>query len=158
MRKLTLLRIDELKAHESTIRERVEELKEEIEKSGVLKKPVLVDEGTKVILDGHHRVQALRELGCHLVPVILVNYKSEDICVVPWRDCDKIVKEDVIRAGLTGKLLPPKTSRHLIICDGCRRHVEYIEGKHSIPINILRPPSKEDLRVITGYMTGGDEG
>lgn len=133
-----LIEIDRLRAHELVERDRVEKLKEELRRSGVLVRPILVDEKNLIVIDGHHRVQALRELGCKLVPALLVDYENSNICVVPWRDCDKVTKEDVVRAGLTGKLLPPKTSKHVILCDGCERHVEFLEGEHPTPLEVLK--------------------
>jgi len=38
-----------------------------------------------VILDGHHRVSALRLLGCALTPVYLVDYEHPSIKVTRWR-------------------------------------------------------------------------
>ncbi len=136
-RKVAILKINELKVHELTNRERVEELKKDILRDGKLKKPILVDEKTLIVIDGHHRLQSLKELGCKFIPAVLVDYRSSDICVEPWRDCSVISKEDVIRAGLTGNYLPPKTSKHFIICEGCKRHVEHLEGEFPVHLSML---------------------
>ncbi len=136
-RKVIILRINELRVHELIQRERVEELKKDILREGKIKRPILVDENTLIVIDGHHRLQALKELGCKFIPAVLVNYRSNDICVEPWRDCDKISKEDVIKAGLTGNPFPPKTSKHFIICEGCKRHVEYLEGEFPVHLSVL---------------------
>ncbi len=107
-----LLKIDGLKPHEQTQSDRLRKLKKEILKDGFLEKPIIVDINTKVILDGHHRFNILRELGLKLMPVWLIDYQSEKIQVIAWKKEENVTKEDILQAGLTGKLLKPKTSRH----------------------------------------------
>lgn len=153
MPRVSMLRVSELRAHELTQRERVEELKRSILREGVIRRPILVDERTLIVIDGHHRLQAIKELGFELIPAVLVDYRSDEICVEPWREGCEISKEEVIRAGLTGKPLPPKTSRHFVICGGCKRHVEYLEGEHPIPLSALNAhPLRGSPRArITGF-------
>lgn len=45
---------------------------------------------------------------------IFVDYNDNAIEVTSWRAPEKITKQTVLNAGLTGKLLSPKTSKHLI--------------------------------------------
>lgn len=113
MYRLELVRIDQLRAHEETIEERLRRLKAEILADGVVKVPILVDTKTMVILDGHHRVRALKELGMRLVPAALVDYDSDCIKVLSWREDYCVSKELVRVCGLVGRLLPPRTSRHV---------------------------------------------
>ena len=47
-------------------------------------------------------------------PCIFVDYQHNDITVTAWRKRECVTKRDVLRAGATGKLLRPKTSRHMI--------------------------------------------
>jgi hypothetical protein len=116
-----------LAAHENVDVDRVAELTREIARDGVIKYPIIVDINSMVILDGHHRVRALMALGCHFIPAYLLDYYNDTIVVTNWgnslaenrRDgsddaaASPITKDRVIVAGLTGRLLPPKTSRHL---------------------------------------------
>ncbi|MEM0268161.1 MAG: ParB N-terminal domain-containing protein [Candidatus Korarchaeum sp.] len=94
-----LLRISVLRVHEMTERERIKEIKGDILREGKLRRPILADGRTMIVIDGHHRLQALRELGCEFIPVVLVDYGSDDICVEAWRDDCSISKEDVIRVA-----------------------------------------------------------
>ncbi len=117
----------ELVSHENVDNDRVLELTQEIERDGMIKYPVIVDVNSMIILDGHHRVRALVSLGCQFIPAYLLDYYDDAIVVTSWgtsltadgRDGSKaqaispVTKDTVIVAGLTGKLLPPKTSRHL---------------------------------------------
>jgi len=67
-----------------------------------------------VVLDGQHRLAALKALGAKLVPAFLVNYRSPWVKVSSWRPGVRVSKEMVIEAGLSGRKLPPKTSRHVV--------------------------------------------
>lgn len=100
--------------HERVEPDRLTRLIEEIRRDGCLREPVLVDRGSLVILDGHHRVQALRTLGCRLVPVYLVDYRSTAVRVGPWRADVPVDKDSVVARGLAGTPYPPRTSRHVL--------------------------------------------
>jgi len=113
MREILILKIDELKEHEDIRPAYLEELKNQIMLDGILKMPIAVDEETYVILDGHHRLQALKRLGCTKIPVVLVDYQSPEIKVLAQREGETITKEMVIHMGLSGKKMLPKTSRHM---------------------------------------------
>ena len=82
--RIVLVDIDELRHHEELIPELLEELAAEIERDGYLKHPVIVDEETMVVIDGSHRIEALRALGCRRVPACLVRYRDPRITVGCW--------------------------------------------------------------------------
>jgi hypothetical protein len=117
--KVTLLRVDELKPHEKGSPLYLELLQKEILKDGMLKYPIVVDEKTRVILDGMHRWLALKSLGYELIPVILTDVFKGKIHVGRRRihrytnGVDKeITVEQVISAGLSGRLMEPRSTRH----------------------------------------------
>lgn len=103
-----------LKQHERTDTRHLRQLLAGIKSDGYLDNPIIVDRNTQVILDGHHRFSVIKSLGLTRIPVYFVDYRSDDITVRSWRENEKVLKDDVIRAGLTGNLLRPKTSRHHI--------------------------------------------
>ena len=81
---IALVEIDALLFHEETISGSLDALQEEIEGSGILKSPVIVGRASLVVLDGTHRVEALRNLGCRFMCVCLVDYMSPGIRVDRW--------------------------------------------------------------------------
>lgn len=81
---IALIEIDRLYLHEETIPELLDALTDEIEEEGVLQDPVIVERENLVVLDGMHRVKALKRLGCRLIPVCLVDYDSPEIKVERW--------------------------------------------------------------------------
>ncbi len=127
----------ELKGHERNDKTLLESLKKQIELDGVLKRPIVADRTTNVVLDGHHRIEALRLLGYKEVPVVFVNYSSPDICVQGWNGIN-VTKEMVISAGLSGNKLPPKTSKHMIEVNGERMHISAIETMVNIRLSKLK--------------------
>ncbi|NYZ79216.1 ParB N-terminal domain-containing protein [Candidatus Micrarchaeota archaeon] len=125
--------ISELKGHEFPEQSRVDELERDLRKRGTLLKPIVADRGTKVILDGHCRCDALRRLGCSKVAVRFVDYSSGEIEVRRWSG-GEITKEEVLEAGMRGILMKPKTSKHMIIRDGRRLHISRICRNEHIPL------------------------
>jgi len=81
---IALVEIDELLFHEETISGSLDALKEKIEGSGILKSPVIVGRVPLLVLDGTHRVEALRNLGCRFMCVCLIDYLSPGISVDRW--------------------------------------------------------------------------
>ncbi|MEW6524127.1 MAG: ParB N-terminal domain-containing protein [Bacillota bacterium] len=103
-----------LRPHEQVDEDRLERLAQEIARDGVLREPVLVDSRSLVILDGHHRVQVLRSLGCNMIPVYLVDYYSPAVQVRSWREGVRVDKDSVLQRGLSQTPFPPRTSRHTV--------------------------------------------
>ena len=110
-----LVDINWLKAHEEVHPKKVIELFEMTLRWGGYTKPLLLDRKTGTILDGHHRFEVGKKLKLKLIPAIVTDYfEDERITVTTWPNSEikKIGKEDVIEMALSGKLYPPKTSKH----------------------------------------------
>jgi len=108
-----ILSIQEFKEHEKVNKRRLEQLKQEIKSDGMLKDPIIVDKKTKIILDGHHRYNSIKQLGYNKILAYFVDYASPKIRVVSRRE-KKVTKKNVIEAGLSNKKMPYKSSKHLI--------------------------------------------
>jgi hypothetical protein len=135
---ICLIDLDELKEHEEIRPSYLEELKNEILSDGILKMPIAVDKKTYIILDGHHRLHALKKIGCKRIPVILFNYQSPEIEVLPHREGETITKEMIIRTALAGRRMPPKTSKHMILIEGELKHISVLETVINIPLEKLK--------------------
>ena len=107
------IKIRKLNPHEQIIEENLKKLLTSLKVEKRLKEPIIVDEETKVILDGHHRAKAFALLGLKEIPCKLVDYSSNEITVKPHQN-GKISKQEVIEKGLSEELFPPKTSKHSI--------------------------------------------
>jgi hypothetical protein len=135
---VVFFKIDELKEHEEIRPDYLEALKNEIQTDGILKMPICIDEKTCIILDGHHRLQALKRLGYKRIPCVLVDYQSENISVIPWREGETITKETIINMALSGRKMSSKTSKHMIALNGEWKHVSAIEVTINIPLEKLK--------------------
>jgi hypothetical protein len=100
--------------------------------------PIAVDKKTYIILDGHHRLHALKKIGCKRIPVILFDYQSPEIEVLPHREGETVTKEMIIETALTGGRMPPKTSKHMIMIKGELKHISILETVINIPLEKLR--------------------
>jgi len=114
MNKISIIQNSVLKQHERVDPKHLQKVYLGIKKSGFVRDPIIVGENTNIILDGHHRYKALVKLGLTKAPVYFINYKDKSIRVKSWREGEKVTKHNVIIAGLTGQLMPSKTSRHII--------------------------------------------
>ncbi|MCS7142305.1 MAG: ParB N-terminal domain-containing protein [Aigarchaeota archaeon] len=133
-----LVRLEELKEHERYDPEHLEELLQDISSCGVLRRPIIADKKTKVILDGHHRYNSLKRLGCKYIPVYFVDYFRSEIEVHQWDNKPLVTKEDVIKAGTSGKLLPSRSSKHMVRIGNELHHITYIEHENPTKIEDLR--------------------
>lgn len=102
--------------HEEIIPELLDKLVDEIKSSGKVRDPVIVDSRTLVVLDGMHRVAALRKLGCRYLPACLVDYQNPKVRVGCWyRTIQGEVNEskflDLFRLlELSAEPTPPETA------------------------------------------------
>lgn len=80
-----LERIDKLKEHEKTDPLRLEEIKALLIKDNFQRDLIIIDKKTFVVVDGHHRLNALKQLGYLKVAVYYIDYlEDEEIIVRTW--------------------------------------------------------------------------
>lgn len=102
-----------LKAHEQFVEQRVQELVHHFQHHGAVDYAIVADERTGTVIDGHHRLEALRRLGTTLAPAYLIDYADPRITVHTWREGEKAPeKEEVLARAAAGDLYPPKSTRH----------------------------------------------
>lgn len=115
-KKIKLIPLELLKPHEKIYAVKKKNLIQDFKKRGIIINPVVADGKTFVILDGHHRVAACKQMGLKKIPVYLVAYPQKKNRVFLRRK--KYIfadnKKAVISSGLSGKLFPQKTTRHFI--------------------------------------------
>ncbi|MCX8171252.1 MAG: ParB N-terminal domain-containing protein [Candidatus Bathyarchaeota archaeon] len=137
--RICIVEISSLKPHERTDSSRVKALKDEIWLDGVLKKPIVVDEKTNVIIDGHHRAEALRLLGCTRIPVCYVDYMCDKIGLKSTaKDRVKITKDEVIESALRNSPFNPKSTWHYLHFKKCIKHISCIEKRVDMHLDSLK--------------------
>lgn len=118
--KIVFLPVEKLKPHEKGSPLYFELLKQEILKDGFLKYPIIADEKTGVILDGMHRWLVLQSLGYTHIPVLFIDVPQNPKIRIGSRRIHRYINDsnahitakEVISAGLSGRLMEPRTTRH----------------------------------------------
>ncbi len=110
---ITTIDVHLLKCHENVIQDKVNLLKQYLESldNEIVISSIIVCNKTNTIIDGHHRFHALKQLGISDIPVTYVNYLFNEI---KTHIDDRITKEKILTSSLSGNLLPPKSTKHLI--------------------------------------------
>ncbi|MEM3696234.1 MAG: ParB N-terminal domain-containing protein [Candidatus Bathyarchaeia archaeon] len=151
--KIVFLPINSLKPHEKGSPLYLELLKQEILRDGLLKYPIIADEKTHVILDGMHRWLALKSLGYTQIPAILVDaFQNPKIRVGRRRihryicnPDEEISVEKVISAGLSGRLMKPRSTRHFFSFSKFQ--------KINCPLHRLKKRAPQDISKYLAKMT-----
>jgi cysteine synthase/O-phosphoserine sulfhydrylase/cystathionine beta-synthase len=152
---LKLADLDKLRHHEEVDPEHLKELTQKIASDKILKFAIVADKNTNVVLDGEHRFNALKSLGCKKIPVVYVDYNSPNIVVQSWRNDKTLTKKDVVEAGLSERKLPPKTSKHMVKMSENLAHIFVLERRVDIPIEALKgEPRLVDAKNIKPAMQG----
>ncbi len=79
---IRLEKLDYLQPHEKTAFKAVDQLSQEIEKDGFQKDPIIIEKNSMVVLDGMHRLAALKKLSCKSALCYFVLY--EDVKIDRW--------------------------------------------------------------------------
>jgi len=82
--KIKLEKVDKLYIHEEILPKTLHELVETIKKDNCLMHPIVVDKKSLVVLDGMHRIAAIRKLGCSFIPICLLDYHNPHVCIGSW--------------------------------------------------------------------------
>jgi L-serine kinase (ADP) len=109
-----LLPLEALKIHEQVVDAEVTQLVRALLAAGVVTEPIWVARDSFVILNGHHRYNALRTLQARFAPAWLVDYDDPEIELDRWGDGPPLTKPEVIQRAVAGKPYPPKTTRHRV--------------------------------------------
>ncbi|MCI4322360.1 MAG: ParB N-terminal domain-containing protein [Thermoplasmata archaeon] len=109
-----LIPTERLKIHEEVRPELVAELVERIRRDGFVQEPIWVARGSDVVLNGHHRLAALRALGAQRIPAWVFEYESDAVVLERWDDGPRLAKPDVVERARSGLPYPPKTTKHLV--------------------------------------------
>ncbi len=83
-RKVEIRHIKEISPHEEHNPRHLTKLLKTVLHDRHLKKPILIDRETGMIIDGTHRYHILRTIGAEAVPVIEIDYLAENITIAPW--------------------------------------------------------------------------
>jgi hypothetical protein len=81
---IEILDIGRVHIHEKIVPELLEKLIRDLKSRKAVMDPLPIDKKTKVVLDGMHRVAALKKMGYRYLPVCGVDYRSPKVKVGCW--------------------------------------------------------------------------
>lgn len=81
---IALRRTSDLKPHEETVLEDLKRLVKALRANPVLRHPIIADRKTGIVLDGTHRLAAVKQLKCNFIPSALVDYDDPQVTVERW--------------------------------------------------------------------------
>ncbi len=81
---IMMAELKRVKIHEEVIPELRKSILDDIAHSRILKDPVMMDAKTYTIMDGMHRVAALRDLETRYIPVCSIDYSAPEVEVHRW--------------------------------------------------------------------------
>jgi hypothetical protein len=81
---ITLRKTSDLKPHEETVAEDLKRLVDALKANPVLRHPIIADRRTGIVLDGTHRLAAIKQLNCNFIPSALVDYDDPQITIERW--------------------------------------------------------------------------
>ena len=94
--------------HEETIPSKVRRVASELERDGMQRDPLMVEDESSIVLDGMHRLAALATLGIEYAVCCAVDYSSAGISVRRWArvytaESSKAFADVLAGAGLSGR-------------------------------------------------------
>ena len=119
--------VDIIMPHEKVLLDKKDILKNNLKYKDeyIIISTILICSKSNMIIDGHHRYTALKELVYKKIPVTLINYFSDKIITGKNKT---LLKKDIISNSQNNNLYEPKTTKHLIYCN---------ENKKWFPITLV---------------------
>ena len=138
IKEVKLIDINLLKPHEKIIEQKKTSLAKFIKsyESYYIISSIVCCHESLLIIDGHHRYFALKELGFKKVPVTLIDYRSDSIRT---GKINPLEKKYIIDIGKSSVLLEPKSTEHAVYCN---------KSKNWEPIILLSSMFKIEIKEI----------
>jgi L-serine kinase (ADP) len=81
---IVLKRIQDLKPHEQIVETDLEGIVAALKRDPVLRHPIIADSNSGAVLDGTHRLEALKRLGSFTIPTALIDYQNPLVLIDRW--------------------------------------------------------------------------
>jgi hypothetical protein len=112
--RVKILSIERIRPTEEASIDHIHALADKIESARVWTHPILVDDVVCALMDGHHRYHAARRIGLRAVPAVMLSYDDRNLRLEAWRAGEIYTAGQLRAIALSGSLLPPKSTRHVL--------------------------------------------
>lgn len=109
---MELIDLHKLRPHEEVNPINLDILSKKINQDGYWFIPVVIDEETKIIMDGHHRYNFALKAGFSVIPCYQLSYSSGKVRVFDWVSGKPFSNKKIIEKVNSGSVFPAKTTRH----------------------------------------------
>lgn len=109
---MKLIDVHKLRPHEEVDPINLDMLATKINREGYWFIPVLIDQETKIIMDGHHRYNFALQAGLSVIPCYQLSYSSGKVKVFDWVSGEPFSNTKIIEKVNSGSVFPAKTTRH----------------------------------------------
>ncbi|WP_455370091.1 hypothetical protein [[Eubacterium] cellulosolvens] len=110
-----IIDIDLLRPHEQIDPIRLQEIKKQLMKDGIQREPIIIEGDHLIVLDGHHRIKALKDLGYSKVVAHKINYNDSNLILKTWHPAIKGSKKD-LQTILHNQIAPFENKQILVRC------------------------------------------
>ena len=123
-----LVPLNQIHCTEAHNESRVAQLCSKIKTDNMWTNPIIIEKTTALIMDGHHRFAAAKQLGLSHVPCIKLDYDDQRVELSFWRDNLQPSVNDILALKGSGEVLPYKTTRHVFnpTIGNCRIKVDLL--------------------------------
>lgn len=111
---IKLIEVNSLLGHELVDTNHVVSLLKKISADGHWYEPIVIDEESYIVMDGHHRLEVAKKIGLKKIPCALLNYGQPSVSVYKTLSNKKFNILTIKHAAMTGNKLPVKTTRHVL--------------------------------------------
>jgi hypothetical protein len=112
----------------------------DMHRRGLWHMPIVLDQDSHAVMDGHHRLAAAHLLGLAVAPCLRLAYAQ--VSVTATREGYRVDPAEIVRRARSADPYPPKTTRHAFACPLplCNLSLCLLEPGASAP-GRARPPA-----------------
>lgn len=131
------VRVDLIRPTECHHPEHAVTLADTIRREQLWRIPITLECNSLAVMDGHHRLEAARQLKLRHVPCLLLDYEQVEVSAT--RQGYIVTPQEIVRRARTGNLYPPKTTRHWfpLPLPVCNISLWLLQGQSASPLSSL---------------------
>jgi hypothetical protein len=127
--RIEILPIHEIRASEHTDERAVQNLAQTVYAEGIWRTALPLEEQTRLVMDGNHRLKVAALMGFKRLPCVLLRYDDPRVTVRDWNSGKPLQWSDLFGMLQRHGVLPFKSTRHMF---------DPILPQVAVPFSVLR--------------------